>query len=217
MQENKSVVYILTNPSFPDYVKVGYTTNLDKRIKSLNNSSVPFSFQKYAIYEVDEKNFDKKIHKIIDKINPDLRSIEKVNGRKKKREFYHTSAEEMYEIFTTIADIRNEKNKLYICEETKEGKLEKEEARKLKKNRHHFKNIKFYSSLTDKYYYSRTNEDGALGIIDAKTKIEVPNNSNPSKKQILKQALLDLKGVVEEKDTLYQIQHKLEKIIMKSN
>lgn len=28
-------IYILTNPSFPEYVKLGYTDDLKKRLKSL--------------------------------------------------------------------------------------------------------------------------------------------------------------------------------------
>lgn len=28
----KGVIYILTNPSFPDYVKIGYAKDLEKRM-----------------------------------------------------------------------------------------------------------------------------------------------------------------------------------------
>ena len=31
--EGKGVVYILTNPSFPEYVKIGYADDLQKRLK----------------------------------------------------------------------------------------------------------------------------------------------------------------------------------------
>lgn len=31
--ENKGVIYILTNPSFPEYVKIGYADDIDKRLK----------------------------------------------------------------------------------------------------------------------------------------------------------------------------------------
>ena len=36
MNDKKGVIYILTNPSFPDYVKIGYADNIDKRLKQLN-------------------------------------------------------------------------------------------------------------------------------------------------------------------------------------
>ena len=29
---SKGVIYILTNPSFPEYVKIGYAKDLEKRI-----------------------------------------------------------------------------------------------------------------------------------------------------------------------------------------
>ena len=29
------VIYILTNPSFPDYVKIGYATNIENRLMVL--------------------------------------------------------------------------------------------------------------------------------------------------------------------------------------
>ena len=32
------VIYILTNPSFKEYVKIGYADNVDSRLKQLNNS-----------------------------------------------------------------------------------------------------------------------------------------------------------------------------------
>ena len=40
------VIYILTNPSFPDYVKIGYATNIENRLKQLNRSEcIPFAFR----------------------------------------------------------------------------------------------------------------------------------------------------------------------------
>lgn len=32
------VIYILTNPSFPDYVKIGYATDIKKRLAQLNRT-----------------------------------------------------------------------------------------------------------------------------------------------------------------------------------
>lgn len=88
------VIYILTNPSFHDYVKIGYADNIKERLKSLNNSPcTPFAFRIYATYEVDHRLNDMKLHKLIDKLNPELRSIETVNGKKRVREFYAMSPE----------------------------------------------------------------------------------------------------------------------------
>ena len=53
MTEKNGVIYILTNPSFPDYVKIGYADDIDKRLKELNRSEcIPFAFRVYATYEV---------------------------------------------------------------------------------------------------------------------------------------------------------------------
>ena len=50
----KGVIYILTNPSFPQYVKIGYADNVESRLKQLNNSEcIPFAFRIYATYEVE--------------------------------------------------------------------------------------------------------------------------------------------------------------------
>lgn len=42
-------IYILTNPSFPQYVKIGYAADVKQRLDELNRSSaVPFAFRVYA-------------------------------------------------------------------------------------------------------------------------------------------------------------------------
>lgn len=51
MNDKKGVIYILTNPSFPDYVKIGYADDIDKRLKQLNRSEcIPFAFRVHATY-----------------------------------------------------------------------------------------------------------------------------------------------------------------------
>ena len=68
------VIYILTNPSFPDYVKIGYATNIENRLKQLNRSEcIPFAFRVYATYDVSTPLQDKELHSLIDRLNPDLR------------------------------------------------------------------------------------------------------------------------------------------------
>ena len=212
-------IYILTNPSFPDYVKIGYSKNVQERINKLNNSeAVPFGFRLYATYDVETQSADKVLHKIIDKLNADLRSIDTINDKVRVREFYLISPEDAYELLEDIAIISGTKERLHLYKPTKDEVQEEETAeknRQLAKNRHHFKNIKFKSSLTNKTYYSRTKEDGTLGIYEEDTNNEVPNNSNPSKKQILLQAVKDLNGEVDSNITLYQLQYRLEKLLNK--
>lgn len=104
--EKAGVIYILTNPSFPEYVKIGYADDIDKRLKQLNRSEcTPFAFRVYATYEVNSRLSDLKIHSIIDKLNPNLRSIENFNGQKRVREFYAMAPEDAYAILEAIAEI----------------------------------------------------------------------------------------------------------------
>ena len=115
MNENKGVIYILTNPSFPDYVKIGYADDIDKRLKQLNRSEcIPFAFRVYATYEVNSRLSDLKFHTIIDKLNPDLRSIDEFNGQKRVREFYAMKPEEAYAILEAMAEIHDCKDNLKL-------------------------------------------------------------------------------------------------------
>ena len=212
-------IYILTNPSFPDYVKIGYSKNVEERINRLNNSeAIPFGFRLYATYDVETQSADKILHKIIDKLNADLRSVDNINDKIRVREFYLITPEDAYELLEDIALISGTKERLHLHKPTVEEEIEEKTAkenRELVKNRHHFKDIKFSSSLTNKEYYSKTKEDGTLGIYEVDTDIEIPNNSNPSKKQILLQAVKDYGEEVDANNiTLYQLQHKLEKLVI---
>ena len=106
-------IYILTNPSFKEYIKIGYATDVDQRLKVLNsNPGLPFAFRVYATYEVDSDLSDKKLHSILDKLNPDLRSIEEYEGKTRKREFYAMSPEDAYAILEAIAEITGYKDRL---------------------------------------------------------------------------------------------------------
>ena len=215
MKQKCGVIYILTNPSFPEYVKIGYADDVEARVKQLNNSeAVPFSFHIYATFDVMERLTDKKLHNFIDTLNPELRSKEKIGDKIRVREFYHIKPEEIYSAFESMAEVTGTSDRLHLWKETKEEIEEEKEALSLSKNRHHFKNIQFHSSLTGKDYYSKTKEDGTLGIYEKENDVEVPNNSNPSKRQILYSALEDLGGDLSGSNTLYQLEHKLEKILV---
>ncbi|MBS5863777.1 MAG: GIY-YIG nuclease family protein [Clostridium sp.] len=216
-KNKKGVIYIFTNPSFPQYVKIGYANDVNERLDILNSSTaLPFAFRVYATYEVEHELEDKKVHKIIDTINPELRSVENINGKIRKREFFQMSKEQAYTLLECIAEISGTKDKLHLIKATENDIREEQEAneiREMELNRHHFKDIEFYSSLTNKYYYTKTSSQGTLSIFEKETNAEVPNNSNPSKKQIVLQALRDLEEDVNEGLTLYQLEHRLEKKI----
>ncbi len=115
MSVNSGVIYILTNPSFPEYVKIGYADDINRRLQQLNRSEcIPYAFRVYATYEVNSRLSDLKIHSIIDKLNPNLRSIENFDGKKRVREFYAMSPEDAYSILEALAEIHRCTDKLNL-------------------------------------------------------------------------------------------------------
>ncbi len=112
---SKGVIYVLTNPSFPEYVKIGYADDLNRRLKVFNNSScLPFAFRVHCVYEVEDRLTDKKLHNMIDNLNPDLRAIETFDGKPRIREFYNMSADEAYNLLSCIASISGTLDKLKL-------------------------------------------------------------------------------------------------------
>ena len=108
-QFNRGYIYIMVNPAFPQYVKIGYTDNVDQRLKTLNsNSGLPLPYSVYATYEVKERLEDKTLHNLIDRLNPTLRLV-------KSREFYETSATEAYSWLEAIAQISATRDRLHRC------------------------------------------------------------------------------------------------------
>ena len=58
-----AVVYVLTDPAFEGYVKVGRTTNLEQRLRSLDNTSVPLPFRcVFAVEVEDDAQVEKLVH-----------------------------------------------------------------------------------------------------------------------------------------------------------
>ena len=132
MKSTTGVIYILTNPSFPQYIKIGYAKDVKKRLDSLNSSSaIPFAFRIYATYEVESELSDKKLHAILDKLNPDLRTKENVNGKSRIREFYAMSPEDAYDILEAIAEINGTKQRLKLHKATEEEKADEALAKEI--------------------------------------------------------------------------------------
>ena len=60
-------VYILTNESMPDIIKIGITDNLLRRLKELDNTSTPLPFECFYALEVeDAKSIEKLLHEAFD-------------------------------------------------------------------------------------------------------------------------------------------------------
>ena len=108
------VIYILTNPSFPQYVKIGYANDLEQRLCQLNRSeTLPYAFRAYATYETAHRLDDKVLHGLIDQLNPDLRAIETFNGKTRTKEFFEMSPADAYSILEAIAKISGTEDKLH--------------------------------------------------------------------------------------------------------
>ncbi|MEO9652048.1 MAG: GIY-YIG nuclease family protein [Roseobacter sp.] len=58
-----ATVYVLINPAFENYVKVGKTTNLEQRLRQLDNTSVPLPFRcVYAVEVEDDAQVERLVH-----------------------------------------------------------------------------------------------------------------------------------------------------------
>ncbi len=137
METKGGYIYVLTNHSFPEYVKIGYADNVDERVAQLNRSEcTPFAFKKYAVLHVANRLADKNIHKIIDKFKPELRSKENVNGKMRVREFFAMSPSEAVELLDIVGNIYGECTQIFeqTTEEKNEQKLAESLSVKTEKN-----------------------------------------------------------------------------------
>ena len=123
MNETVGSIYILTNPAIPNYVKIGYSDDVLERVKVLNSSDgMPFSFRVYATYDVPVRLADKKLHAIIDQLNPELRAVEVKDGKTRTREFYAMSPEAAYSLLRAIAELHGFEDRLKLWEQSEEDK-----------------------------------------------------------------------------------------------
>lgn len=130
---SEGVIYILTNPSFPEYVKIGYADDMAKRLRQLNRSeTIPFAFRAYATYDVDHRLTDKELHNLIDSLNPDLRSVETFNGKTRTKEFFAMSPEDAYATLEAIAKISGTTDRLHHVTPTGNEIKAEEEAAEVK-------------------------------------------------------------------------------------
>lgn len=210
-------IYILTNPSFTEYVKIGYADDVEKRVVQLNKTEcTPFAFRIYATYKVDSRLSDLPLHQLIDSLNTNLRSKDNIDGKVRVREFYALTPEQAYKILEAIAKINGLTDNLKRYDKSKDEEDDEaiaEVISELKWNRHHFKDIEFTASITGHSYRGTTSEEGTLCIIDLTLNEEIPNNSKPSKKAIVGSALEDLGEIVSNNESLYQRYRRLSKII----
>ena len=111
MKENTGYIYVLTNESFhrENWIKIGYASDVEKRVKDLSGTSVPLPFEVYCTYEIPrlkgKKDPDKLVHDLIAKLNPDLRIIP-------DREFFEMYPWDAYDMLYAIAQMHDRVDKL---------------------------------------------------------------------------------------------------------
>lgn len=103
----KGYIYIFTNPALNGMVKIGFASDVERRRKELSTTALPYDYEVYATYETNGNLEDKKLHKLIDNLNPDLRVS-------KSREFFIMTPEEAYELLDSIALISGTSDKLKL-------------------------------------------------------------------------------------------------------
>ena len=123
------IVYILTNESMPDTIKIGITDNLERRIKELDNTSTPLPFECYYAVEVENaSSIEKKLHEGLD----DKRV-------RQNREFFNTTPEQAKALLE-VAEIMGGKNVTpkEVIAETEQDKQALDKAKKTSKRINYF-------------------------------------------------------------------------------
>lgn len=114
----KGYIYIMTNPALKNMVKIGYAKDVEQRRKQLSTTALPYDYEIYATYETPGNLEDKKLHKLIDNLNPDLRVS-------KNREFFIMTPEDAYELLEAIATISGSQDKLQKVKTTQPKQVSK--------------------------------------------------------------------------------------------
>lgn len=103
-------VYMMTNPDWPDLVKIGYADDVNRRCAQLN-TAVPRPYSVYATYEVERRLSDTQVHRMIETIHPGLR-IRRENGA--PTEFFEMNAQRAYRFFKALAQLSGSEDKLRL-------------------------------------------------------------------------------------------------------
>lgn len=98
MASKSEFIYIFTNPCMPDWIKVGKTKNVKRRLSELDCTAVPLPFECYAYLEVPADlvfKVESGLHKILG------RSLDQ------KKEFFRTNADTVLDYFRNIEGFNN--------------------------------------------------------------------------------------------------------------
>jgi len=109
--EGMGYVYIMTNPDWPDLVKIGYADDVNRRLAQLN-TAVPRPYSVYATYEVQRRLSDTQVHRMIEAIHPGLR-IRRESGA--PTEFFKMNARRAWQFFEALAQLSGTQGRLRLA------------------------------------------------------------------------------------------------------
>lgn len=120
--EKVGYIYILTNKSFKDNcIKIGYSVDVERRVKDLSGSGLPYDYEIYCTYEIPASpKADKALHRLIQMLNPSLRITP-------NREFFDIAPEVAYKMFEEMAVMHGREDKLKLY---KDDSIDKDESHK---------------------------------------------------------------------------------------
>ncbi|MBR2809135.1 MAG: GIY-YIG nuclease family protein [Erysipelotrichaceae bacterium] len=99
-------IYIMKNPAFPQFVKIGYADDPERRRKELSGA-VPISYELVATYKTTERLKDKTLHRLIDELDGNLRYDP-------SKEFYAVGPDMAIRWLQAIAEISGTTDRLDI-------------------------------------------------------------------------------------------------------
>ena len=154
------IVYVLTNPAMPGYVKIGKTDNLEERLKSLDRTSTPLPFQCEYAAEVNDAD---KVEKILHDIFVDKRV-------RSNREFFEVDPHQVIRAL----DLQEHKNVTPKDDifETEEDKLAVEKTN-TKRSRFNFEMVKINPGA--ELYF--TKDENVKCVVKDKYLVEFENSS----------------------------------------
>lgn len=87
---SKYVIYVLGNRSFPNFVKIGVSSDINKTLKHFNKPGyTPFSYICLALYELDARMSNEELYDWINRLLPEAKFINGFDGKTYTREFYY--------------------------------------------------------------------------------------------------------------------------------
>ena len=114
-------IYILTNDSFPDYIKIGYSDNILEEIVRINRLEItPFKFKLYATYKAARNFSNIELYRLISKLNPSFVKSDKSCLDVETRGFYNISKESALLFLKSIAEIHDDLDNFMVHVRDKE-------------------------------------------------------------------------------------------------